>query len=252
VEYGTDSDYKEMIQQDIRLTNAADFISTLTEVQVLLRAAELHERNETEYAAFNKSALLLLASKFENFAESIAEDYIACINSLQLCYELISHELKLRHTFKTLANIENYKLKHKKVDAVSTFTKLGELWSSNSNCTDLNVDCKFSYGKHGEAELSKLFSAIGIDNIFEKIQVIKQQETILDNTPAIEADFKGTFNSVNWIRNNILHQDASPSLTTRMVRDYEEEFKIFARELEKYLNNELFQLSNACIENSSV
>jgi RiboL-PSP-HEPN len=241
-----------MIQESVVLTNATDFISNLKEVQVLLSAADSHEHSEIEYAAFNKSALLLLTSKFENFLESIAEDYIACINSLQPCSNLIPIELRLQHTFKMLASIENYKLKHKKSDAVDTFTKLGELWISDISYSNLDIDCKFSYGKHGEAELNKLFSGIGIDNIFEKVKVIKQQETILEEKDdTIKSDFKSIFNSVNGIRNNILHQDASPTLTTRTVCDYKEDFELFAGELEKFLNSELSNLLDACTENGT-
>lgn len=238
-----------MKQDDyIKLTNSEDFISTLEEVEVLLSAAESLDKNKrTEYAAFNKSALLLLAGKFENFAESIAEDYVDCINQLKPCHSLISNKLKLEHTFKMLANFDDYKHKHKHTNAIKTFAELGEFWASSSNYICLNIDCKFSYGKHGEAELNKLLSTIGIDNILDKISVIRYKESILDNEDsATEADFKGTFNSVNGIRNNILHENASPSLTTEMVHNYKEEFQIFARELEKYLNNELLQISSAC------
>jgi hypothetical protein len=249
VEYGTYSAYKIMIQEETRLTNSEEFVITLKEVEVLLDAADLHEENETEYAAFNKSALLLLTGKFENFAESIAEDYIACINYLQPCCDLISDALRLQHTFKLMANFETYKQKHMHEKAVNAFTELGSLWMSNSNSVDLKIDCKFSYGKHGETELKKLFSAIGIDNVFEVISVMKEQETLLGGEDSrFRIDFKGIFNSVTGLRNNILHQNASPNLTTPMIRNYKEDFKLFAQELENYLNNDLYRISNTCVK----
>lgn len=242
-----------MTLEEIRLTNAAEFISTLEEVAVLLDAADSHEENEIEYAAFNKSALLLLTGKFENFAESIAEDYIACINNLQPCCTLIPHNLRLQHTFKMLADLETYKKKNKQAEAIDAFLELGSLWVSDRNFTNLNVDCKFSYGKHGESELKKLFSKIGIDNLFEEVQVFKCQETFFGNDNSrIRVDFKGTFNSITGMRNNILHQNASPSLTTPMVRNFKEEFQLFAQELETHLNNELLRISKICLPEEEI
>ena len=223
---------------NLALDNAHEFVAALREVETLIVSAEkCEEEDEESYATFNKAAILLLAGKFENFAETLAEDYVGLINELQLRPNLIPKSLRLRHTLHVLRNIETLKSKGKYTEAINVFTGLSVLWGTNAESVALSINCKFAYGKHGEKELIKLFANIGIEDIFEEIKIYKSEESLFgDEVKLIEIDFKGMFNSVTGIRNNILHQDHTPNLTSDEIRGYKQAFELFAMSLATFLN----------------
>jgi len=113
---------------------------------------------------------------------------------------------------------------------------LGKLWASEEACSILKVESKFSFGQHGEAELIKLFEKVGVGDVFEVITLSESLETVSTETPINSVvDFRGIFNSVTNMRNNILHQDASPNLNTDLIRKYRQYFEVFAGRLDEHL-----------------
>lgn len=223
------------------IESAEDFATTLKEVDLLLDEADAcapgQERaNEDLAAALNKAALLLLAGKFEAFLESTAEEYLYALNQAgaRACH--IPKRVLVEHSVQAVADVKG-KLARGDLEGVSAvFTALGRRWSEMESCSDLEVSCKFRYGKHGEVEIVKLFSRLGIDNIFAMITVTAQEETYED-ADAAEIDVRGLVNSLTGIRNNILHQDASPTLTTKSLRRQRASLAMFAVELVRLLQN---------------
>jgi hypothetical protein len=211
------------------------FEATLREVDILLDTAEANEANETLYAALNKSAILLLTGKFEYFAEHLAEEYIFSVNNLKANADRIPDVLRLSHSLYALRVMEQFRDKRKKELAISVFVQLGKLWATSDRFEKLDVDCKFSYGKHGQVELRKLFGQIGIEDIFEIVKVREPDETLLAETEEKEVDFAGEFNSVTYLRNNILHQDASPQLTVKEIRRFVNLCRAFSSQLVRIL-----------------
>ncbi len=215
-----------------------DFKATLEEVDILLDAANACTSDEEiKYATFNKSALLLLTGKFENFAETIAEQYVFIINSLELCPNQIPEVLRVKHTRKSIKGIES----KQDNDMVAIIQNLGTLWATDEKFGGLSIDCTFSYGKHGEKELKKLFANIGIENIFDEVKIYHPEKSLLSDENLV--DFQGIFNSITHMRNNILHQNATPDLTMSTVRDYRTYFEAFADELAVILNKRYLALS---------
>lgn len=83
--------------------NIDGFEQTLKEVEILIEIAkECEQDNQTKYSAINKSAFLLLASKFEKFIEKTLEDYIDSVCNLNLSCTQIPEILLLQHTFQSL------------------------------------------------------------------------------------------------------------------------------------------------------
>ncbi len=221
-----------------QLDNYNDFKTALEEVEALIEAAkEFENNNENKYSACKKSALLLLTAKFENFVETVAEDYINKINMLNITSDKIPDILLLNHTFQALEEVE--KIKHKQEKVKNTFKELSLIWSETNKPVALKITCKFNYGSHGEKQLKKLFTTIGIDDIFSEVKVLQKQETLLANEEEEEIDIKESFNSVTGLRNNIIHQDASPSIGIESVEQYKEHLKLFAEELICYLERKI-------------
>jgi hypothetical protein len=75
-------------------------------------------------------------------------------------------------------------------------------------------------------------------DIFDVIKLTEKLETV-----SVEAlidkpiDFKGVFNSVTAMRNNILHADASPNLNTNQIREFRRHFENFAIKLDLHITS---------------
>lgn len=204
------------------------FRETLAEVDALLYLADANEGHETRYAALNKAAILLLTGKFESFAELLAAEFIYHINALQPRPAAIPLPIRIRHSAGVVAELERLMPhSHKREKAAAKFEELASLWGQSERFTNINVDCKFSYGAHGEAELRKLFANLGFDDIFSEVQMFEVRETI-DATVAVPVDFAGIFNSITNLRNNILHHDATAELTMQDVMGFRNLFEQYA------------------------
>ncbi len=145
-----------------KLETGDEFTNTLKEVDLLLREAEEAapgnpQANEEKFAVMNKSALLLLTGKFEAFLEGVAEDFLSAIKRMGAKARHLPVRILAEHSVKTVRDVEQ-KLNNGDTKAIRTiFVGLGRYWIDLDPCGELDVSCKFNYGKHGEAEVIRLF-----------------------------------------------------------------------------------------------
>lgn len=185
-----------------------DFKEKTKEIEILLSYAKrnTNPKNIEKYATFIKAALILLCAKFESFIETFIEDFITEYLS-KTPLSNIQHDFK--HYLVNLQLDRIQKSKPKKQKRNELLEKLVLFYTDNN--FDLNtfkLDYGFNYGKHGEEELKKVLIRFGLSDF------IKQIENDL------RFDFFNKFNSLTNIRNNILHQDETPSLTHQQVDNY--------------------------------
>ncbi len=215
-----------------------DFLNTLEEVTILLLAAEDSVADEVKYAVYNKSALLLLSGKFENYIESVAEQYVFIVNQLNLPANRIPDILRLHHALGILSKVDLHRNNGRADEIKKIFSEVSSIWITELTFNSLKIDCKFTYGKHGENELKKLFVPLGIEDVFVRVKVFVPEENLSDGLLTTrEVDFKGVFNSVMGTRNNILHQNASPNLTHTAIKGYQSAFEVFSRALAQELDS---------------
>lgn len=69
---------------------------------------------------------------------------------------------------------------------------------------------------------------------------------MIDDTDERAIDFKGKINSLTNLRNNILHEDASPNLDVNMIEEYKKHIGQFAEELISLLNVNIYNLTSNC------
>lgn len=219
-----------------RLESAEAFVNTLAEVRLLLHESDeaapgLPGENKQKVAVLNKSAVLLLTGKFEAFLENAAEDFLFLVNKLGAFGRHIPLRLLAEHTASAVQSV-GHTMNNGDLKSIRTlFTALSRHWTDSGPCSDLKIACSFNYGKHGAAEVEKLFKRIGIDRVFESILVPDETEKLEDGSVPRMIDVEGMVNSLTNIRNNILHQDATPELTTQILRRQCEVFELFARAL---------------------
>lgn len=182
------------------------FYEAIKEIQLLITYSKRNQGNALKYKAFNKAATVLLCAKFESFIENFLDEYayelISKTTNHTLCEELFEHIVDdiIVH-LETTKNNKSKRRQH--------INKLIDLCSANESASleryRDHVNSKLKMGKHGQQEIERLLTKFGFSSVLEN--------------PAMPEFFQH-FNSLNNIRNNIIHEDATPSLTHTDVQNY--------------------------------
>lgn len=201
---------------------ATDFAEALDEVRSLLLLASVEGRPTAEHSALLKSSILLLATKVEGFLEAAADEARYNLLSRSPQASALPSDLVVAVLQSTIDEAFLMKLRAGNSQAIERLKGISE-YIADGPLTSLPLDVRFSYGKHGEKEVRRLFRRLGIVDIFEEL-------TRADNI-AGESELRGLLadiNSLTAIRNNIIHSDASPSLTVSQVAGFVDRFSRFS------------------------
>jgi len=190
----------------------------LLEVKVLLRYAAKNRKSLEKYGLFNKSAIILLSTKFECFIEDILAEYVYeyCSkcgkDSIDAAILTGLSDRILDDVFTIHNNVEK---REKKLILLQQLARL--YLDDGCNFSDYVMTIKFALGKHGEQQIKKLFLRCGLDDF---------------HTHAEASGFYENLNSLISIRNNIIHEDATPSLTEEDVKKHIDEIENFSLALD--------------------
>lgn len=198
------------------------FYEAIKEIQLLITYSKRNQGDPLRYKAFNKAATVLLCAKFESFIENFLDEYayeLICKTTNQtLCEELFEHIID-----DIIGHIEA--TKNNKRKRRQHIEKLANLCSNDESASleryRDHVNSKLKMGKHGQQEVERLLTKFGFS-------------TILGSSTMPE--FFQHFNSLNNIRNNIVHEDATPSLTHTDVQNYLSVIDGFVQEIQNKAN----------------
>lgn len=207
-----------------------EFDSSLAEVNELLTLAEeASKAGQAIVTALNKAALILLAAKFESFLENLIESYVFAINQSNVPRNNLPIHIRYSHFQDKLSPL----IKANGLSMEKTYNLCREIADFFSNeASEINISSKFNYGKHGSKEIKKLMLRIGVQDVFCCFMPI-------DRAKGIEIDIAGDIDSMTFIRNNIIHGDADPALSTEQIRGYAFKLDLWANCLVDMLNYEL-------------
>lgn len=204
-----------------------DFQDAIKEIEILVEDSDKNQSRILHYGTYNKASIVLLCGKFESFIEAFLEEYV---------YEIISNlsnvrlEENIKHHLTDLLITELEKKKNNKARRIDVIRKMNKLYGDEEIiCNDYSIDCKFSYGKHGEGEVKKLLTRFGFEDFANSDS---------------HKDFYNKFNSLNHLRNNILHEDKTPSLTHNDVKEHIKEINNFILALCNFGSSKLMSLSS--------
>ncbi|ARD28899.1 hypothetical protein OTEC02_09020 [Acinetobacter lactucae] len=220
-----------------------DFNESLDELRILIKLSndfKKFNRLEKQSLMF-RSIVLFLGTHLECFFESIAEEYLFKIEQCSLPRDRIPINLlmsSVHHHFneELISNIQS-----KKPACKVGILKLAEILSCDSPVTELKIDTRFSYGKHGSKIVKKLFERLDIPDIFSLCKVFTEQETMLSDTPeSVEVNIKGKFDLLTSARNQLIHEYKAPSQATiEGIIDDIELYRSFGDSLANLLNSKL-------------
>jgi len=217
-----------------------EFIYALHEVDILLKIAEGHQKKPLEYGTFNKACLLFLVAKLEVFLEEVVSEYAFRIEQLELPSERFPDIIKL-HCSKYLIDEQFLTaLDNLKTSSIERLKEISLLWHSGHQINSIKIDNSFDYGKHGQNAILKLFSRIGIEDIFEICPIYEIEESLSEEPETAQMiDIVADINSMTGIRNNILHTDATPNLTHSQILEYKKHLVLLADKLVQVLEDSL-------------
>lgn len=195
--------------------------ASVKEVNTILKYAAMNTANIMKYQMFNKIAVVLLSTKFEVFIEDFMEEH-----SLKILQghknTTMPNNMKNSFIDTAVEQMVDVKNRGKKNDYLNSLIKLMKNdGDSIVDIVNIRPTTKFNYGKHGQKEIEAIFERYGLEAFIRSTKV-QSCLTML--------------NSLIAIRNNVIHQDASPSLTHQTIKDHMDNIMIFVNLLESDIN----------------
>lgn len=191
--------------------------NNIGEVDMLLDYASNNTGNIKQYQMFIKASVVLLSTKFEVFLEEFIDEHSRMVLAGHT-NATISTELKNKYIDTAVDMVRETNNRTKKNQYLSMVSKLltnsGE---SISTFSSIRPSTKFSFGKHGQKEVEALFERHGLKT-FITSEPIRNSLQIM--------------NSLFSIRNNVIHEDASPTLTHQTINDHKDNIMHFVDLLE--------------------
>ncbi|MBQ9230707.1 MAG: hypothetical protein IJV44_02775 [Prevotella sp.] len=194
---------------------------SMGEIDTILSYASHNTANIEKYQMFNKIAIVLLSTKFEVFIEEFIEEH--SMKTIQ-GHTNATLPLTLKNAYIDTAvdKTANVKNRTEKNNYLQSLLKLmGSDGASISSIANIRPSIKFNYGKHGQKEIEAIFDRHGM-GVFIKTA---QPQTCL-----------AMINSLIAIRNNVIHQDASPGLTHQTIKDHKDNVMSFVSLIESDVN----------------
>lgn len=191
--------------------------NNIVEVDMLLDYASNNTEEIKRYQMFIKASVVLLSTKFEVFLEEFIDEHSRRVLAGHT-NATISTELKNKYIDTAVNMVRETNNRTKKNQYLSMISKLlinsGE---SISTFSSIRPSTKFSFGKHGQKEIEALFERHGL-KVFITSEPIRNILQIM--------------NSLFSIRNNVIHEDASPTLTHQTIHDHKDNIMCFVDLLE--------------------
>ncbi len=218
------------------------FDIALSEVDLLLTKAKQSEQHLHDYLTFIKAAIVLLGAKFENYAETIVENYIDRLQQLEPKTKHLPKELRISSTTLLLNQCIGNNGFSGKPQSVFNLHTAASMWSDEHKHQTIKISNKFSYGKHGSGEMKALFSRIGISDIFIECQLQHTEDDSMLESEPTKKSISPDMDSFTNIRNNIIHSDSSPNITHQQIHNYKEKFWEFSYLVDLKLQKKIEEL----------
>lgn len=224
-----------------------DFNDSLDELNILISLSKNFEKIQRyeKQSLMLRSIVLFLGTHLECFFESIAEEYIFRIEQLSLPRERIPMNLLMSSVHHHFNEDLISKIQKKNHSCKTGILKLAEILSCDRPVTELKIDTRFSYGKHGSKIVSKLFERLDIADIFNCCKVVVEQESMLSDMPEqIEINIKSKFDLLTSTRNSLIHEYKIPNSSTieSIITDIEY-YRLFAKSVSDLLDMKLSEIA---------
>lgn len=199
--------------------------------------------NLEEDKIYFKVIILLLCAKLEKYVKDSAKEYISELINLKLTNEklpkafvneIIKNEVEKIRSM----NIENYVNKEQYKNRSRIFSLI---WNPKYVLEQLNdEEFAISISSNGTNALEDAYKKIGFHNMINTLKDYKQDDLYSETSYSI----KDNINSVIKIRHQIIHEDATPLVTSTEIKLYVDIFKDFVNQVDHLLSENIENLKN--------
>ena len=202
---------------------------SMGEIDTILSYAYHNTENIKKYQMFNKIAIVLLSTKFEVFIEEFIDEH-----SMKMIkgHTNTTFPASLKNAYLDTAVEKTGSVKNR-TDKNSYLHSLIKLWGNDgtsiSCIANIRPSVKFNYGKHGQKEIEAMFDRHGMGIFIKSTQ---------------SQSCMAMLNSLIAIRNNVIHQDASPGLTHQTIKDHKDNVMAFVNLVEADINANKYEYYN--------
>lgn len=191
--------------------------SNISEINTILGYSRQNQMDIQKYQMFNKLAVVLLCTKFEVFLEEFMDEHSRMVVQGHTNTSIPS---KLKDTYietavASASGVKNKNIRNSYLQSLMALLKNDG--SSISNIMNIRPSTKFAYGKHGQKEIESMFERHGLGDFVK--------------TTDAQNDLR-MMNSLFSIRNNVIHEDASPGLTHQTIESHRDTIMHFVGLLE--------------------
>lgn len=220
------------------MNSKEEFYSSIQEITFLNQ--QIH--NDANDIALFKSIVLLLCAKLEKYVKDSAQEYVQEILKLNLKKNDIPQELLVEIIINEVKKIGDGTINRYLADATyqERAKVLSLIWDDKKVLKSLKVDeFSVSISNNGTNEFERVYKKIGFPNIINGLN----DYVFNDMYSSTSYSIKNIINTIIWMRNNIIHDDARPPITTSDINLYIEIVKNFVDQIDAKLETEIRSLS---------
>lgn len=195
--------------------------------------------NKNEVDLINKMIIILLVTKLETRIEDYSSEWFKKLKSKQsstvsvFTEEAINEIIK--ETFEDLE--EDFQKKKMNENNKSKYNNFNIKFNKNIPLSDIDVDFRITLGSHKEKEVVNLFKKLGVSNVFEEMNAIRQNKDEIkfkEVNVSIVDDLEGTYNKLVQTRNSLIHNDNSIPFSDTDIDKYIELVNLFDEFMTNY------------------
>lgn len=219
------------------------FFETIEEVSYLNDLSK-KEHSSSKDIIFYKVIILLLCAKIETFVKGSSNEYIDLLISKKLSVSQIPESLKIEIINNEINKINNDGI-NKYIMTVNNHKRaelLSMIWNPNYKLEKLFDSFSLSISNNGTNAFEDCYKKIGFPKIitdmisYERVDSIGEIETITSHS------IKDTINSIISMRHNIIHDDATPTITESDIDLFIAICKDFVIKIDNFLISNLNSL----------
>ena len=194
-----------------------NFDDSISEVAYLNNKSKTDTNGDKIYF---KVIILLLCAKLEKFVKDSINEYIDSLLSKSLTKEQLPETFVLEIIKNELLKVEDMKIEkyitdERCKDRAKVFSLIWDTKYILKHIT--KSEFVVSISNNGTNAFENAYKKIGFPNIIKSLPDYEQQTDMVDVTTSVSHSICNTINKIIAMRNKIIHDDATPSVTINDV-----------------------------------
>lgn len=218
-----------------------DFDESINEVVYLNNIAQKDSDNDK---IFFKVIILLLCAKLEKFVKDSTNEYISLLLSMNLTKEalpplFVNEVIKNEIQIISEKTVERYIVNERDKERSKVFSLI---WDPKFILKNLEKeDFVVSISNNGTTVFKDTYKKIGFPDIISNLSDYKQETYIGELSTFTAYSVAENINKVIKLRHEIIHDDATPSITKNDIDLYVAIFKNFVEQIDYVLTQKIHE-----------